>query len=99
MTESTAMKRREWWTRPGVVLPIVAAIAILVALLTPQPAQGRFGDARLSTHLAGSMGAQVLFDVAQRLGWRTVRDDSVGTPVATHGRTIHALLAPVTPVT
>jgi hypothetical protein len=93
-----SMRSREWWTRPAVVLPIVATAAIFVALLTPQAAQGRFGDSRLSTHLAGSMGARVLSDVAHRLGWRVVQRDSVGTPTATQGKTIHALLAPVTPV-
>ncbi len=90
---------REWWTRPGVVLPIVATVAIFVALLTPQAAQGRFGDSRLSTHLAGSMGARVFADVSKRLGWRVVQRDSQSMPVATQGKTIHALLAPVVPVT
>ncbi|MDB4881280.1 MAG: hypothetical protein JWL95_46, partial [Gemmatimonadetes bacterium] len=90
---------REWWTRPGVVLPIVATVAIFVALLTPQAAQGRFGDSRLSTRLAGSMGARVLADLAKRLGWRVVERDSLGAPQATDGTTIHALLAPVVPVT
>ena len=90
---------REWWTRPGVVLPIVATVAIFVALLTPQAAQGRFGDSRLSTHLAGSMGARVLSDVSKRLGWRVVQRDSQSIPVPTQGKTIHALLAPVVPVT
>ncbi len=99
MTDPMSQKRaREWWTRPGVVLPIVATVAIFVALLTPQASQGRFGDSRLSTHLAGSMGARVLSDLATRLGWRVVQNDSSGAPVATQGKTIHALLAPVTPV-
>jgi hypothetical protein len=93
------MGSREWWTRPGVVLPIVATVAIFVALLTPQAAQGRFGDSRLSTHLAGSMGARVLADVSKRLGWHVVQRDSQSTPVATQGKTIHAVLAPVVPVT
>jgi hypothetical protein len=93
------MRSREWWTRPVVVLPIVATIAILVALFTPQVAQGRFGDSRLSSHLAGSLGARVLADVARKLGWRVVQRDSQPDPVASNGRTIHALLAPVTPVT
>jgi hypothetical protein len=81
------------------VLPVVATIAILVALITPQSAQGRFGDARLSSHLAGSMGARVLADMAARLGWRVVQRDSQPATVASNGRTIHALLDPVTPIT
>ena len=100
MTSSPlTMRSREWWTRPAVVLPVVATIVLLVALLTPQVAQGRFGDARLSSHLAGSMGARVLFDMAHKLGWRVVQRDSQPEPLASSGRTIHALLAPVTPVT
>ncbi|MEP6733406.1 MAG: DUF4350 domain-containing protein [bacterium] len=93
------MTGKEWWTRPGVVLPVVAGIAILVALLTPQAAQGRFGDSRLSSHLAGSMGARVLADMSRRLGWRVVQLDSQAAPLVTDGRVIHAVLAPVTPVT
>ncbi len=89
----------EWWTRPAVVLPVVGSVALLVALLTPQAASGRFGDPRLSTHLASSLGARVLHDMAARLGWRTVRQDSIGAPMAGNGRTVHAVLAPVTPVT
>ncbi|CAN5290678.1 hypothetical protein BH09GEM1_BH09GEM1_02960 [soil metagenome] len=91
--------RAEWWTRPSVVLPVVCSVALLVALLTPQAASGRFGDPRLTTHLASSLGGRVLYDMATRFGWRTERDDSVGAPVAGDGRTVHAVLAPVTPVT
>jgi hypothetical protein len=92
--------RAEWWTRPAVVLPVVCSVALLVALLTPQAAaSGRFGDPRLSSHLASSLGARVLFDMATRFGWRTVRQDSIGAPAAGDGRTVHALLAPVIAVT
>ncbi|CAN5783985.1 hypothetical protein BH11GEM1_BH11GEM1_11640 [soil metagenome] len=89
---------REWWTRPGVVLPVVGSIVLIVALFTPQAASGRFGDPRLSSHLTSALGARVLHDMASRLGWRTVRRDSVPAPVSFDGRTIHAVLAPVTPV-
>ena len=89
---------REWWTRPGVVLPAVGTVAVIVALLTPQAATGRFGDPRLSSHLAGALGAQVLYDVAARLGWRATRQDTLPSPAAPDGRTIYAVLAPVTPI-
>ena len=89
---------REWWTRPAVVLPVVGSIVLIVALFTPQAASGRFGDPRLSSHLANALGARVLHDMASRLGWRTVRRDSVPAPVSFDGHTIHAVLAPVTPV-
>lgn len=81
------------------MLPIVATVALAVALLSPQAVAGRFGDSRLSSHLAGSNGARVLFDMARRLGWQVVRRDSQPTPVTVTGRTIHALLAPAIPPT
>ncbi|MEP6992415.1 MAG: DUF4350 domain-containing protein [bacterium] len=90
---------REWWTRPSVVLPCVAAVAFIVALLSPQASSGRFGDARLSSHATGSLGARVLHDLAVRLGWMVVREDTVTAPRGADGVTIHALLAPVVPVT
>ena len=90
---------REWWTRPAVVLPIVATVALIVALITPQTATGRFGDPRLSSHLAGALGAQVLHDLSARLGWHAARQDSLPAPLAADGRTVHAVLAPVTPLT
>ena len=89
---------REWWTRPGVILPVVGSIVLIVALFTPQAASGRFGDPRLSSHLANALGARVLHDMATRLGWRTLRSDSVAAPTSFDGHTIHAVLAPVTPV-
>ena len=89
---------REWWTRPGVVLPVVGSIVLIVALFTPQSASGRFGDPRLSSHLANALGARVLHDMASRLGWRTVRRDTVPAPLSFDGHTIHAVLAPVTPM-
>jgi len=94
-----APRAREWWTRPGVVLPVVGTVALIVALITPQAASGRFGDPRLSSHLASSLGARVLHDMSARLGWRTIQQDSLPAPLAADGRTIHAVLAPVTPVT
>ncbi|MEP7001341.1 MAG: DUF4350 domain-containing protein [bacterium] len=100
MTSPTDSPRtREWWTRPAVMLPIVGAVAVMVALITPQATSGRFGDARLSSHLAGSLGARVLHDMSVRLGWRAIRNDSLPAPVAPDGRTIHAVLAPTTPIT
>ena len=98
MTDPGAEPKREWWTRPAVMLPVVGSIVLIVALFTPQAGAGRFGDPRLSSHLANALGGRVLHDMAARLGWRTVRRDSVPAPVAFDGRTVHAVLAPVTPV-
>jgi hypothetical protein len=91
-------RQAEWWTRPRVVLPIVGALVVLVALLTPQPDAGRTGDSRLSTHHAGALGARLLYETAERLGWHVSRRDEVAMPPRGNGRTIHAVLAPVLPV-
>ena len=90
---------QEWWTRPAIMLPLVGTIALIVALITPQAAGGRFGDPRLSSHLASALGARVLHDMSIRLGWRVVRLDTLPAPLSADGRTVHAVLAPVTPVT
>lgn len=89
----------EWWTRPRVVLPIVAALVVLVALLTPQPDAGRAGDQRLSSHHTGALGARLLYETAERLGWRVSQRDEQAAPDSGDGRTIHAVLAPPLPVT
>ena len=90
---------REWWTKPRVVLPLVGALVVLVALLTPQANSGRTGDERLTTHLSGPLNARVLYETAGRLGWRVSQRDSVASPRATDGATIHAVLAPTRPMT
>ena len=95
------VRERDWWARPRVVLPLVAAFVVLLALFTPQPSLGRMGDGRLSTHLAGSLGARALAETAERLGFDVARRDSVGAPREgfTRGRTIHAVLGPAVPIT
>jgi hypothetical protein len=87
---------RDWWTRPKVVLPIVGAIAVIVALVTPEPTIGRIGDSRLSSHLTGSLGAGALARVAERFGFRVTARDTAAVPDSTSaaGHTIHAVLAP-----
>ena len=99
MTAPNQPPQVEWWTRPSRVLPVVGSIALLVAFLTPQAAQGRFGDSRLSTHLGGSLGARLLADLSTRMGWKVVQRDSQPAPLASDGRIVHAVLAPVVPLT
>jgi hypothetical protein len=91
--------RGEWWTRPRIVLPAVAALVVLVALLTPQATGGRTGDQRLSTHLSGALGARLLYETAERLGWHVEQRDDQAMPEPATGRTIHAVLAPALEVT
>jgi len=92
---------RDWWTQPKVVLPLVGAIALVVALLTPEPTIGRIGDSRLSSHLTGSLGAGALARVAERFGFTVAARDSSPVPDSTTiaGHTIHAVLAPPIEVT
>ncbi|HEX7980649.1 MAG TPA: DUF4350 domain-containing protein, partial [Gemmatimonadaceae bacterium] len=97
-TPSPPPRSGEWWARPRVVLPIVAALVVLVALLTPQPDAGRAGDSRLSSHLTGAMGARLLYETADRLGWHVSQRDETPAPVPGGGRTIHAVLAPPIPI-
>jgi len=87
---------RDWWARPKVVLPFVGAIALLVALLTPEPTIGRIGDSRLSSHLTGSLGAGALARTAARFGFRVISRDSAPVPdsATVPGHVIHAVLAP-----
>jgi len=76
------------------VLPIVALVIVLVALLTPESSSNGLGDTRLSTHLSGPSGARLIYEVAARLGWKTSQRDASPVPGATDGGTIHAVLAP-----
>ncbi len=100
MTSPAPSTPREWWTRPRVVLPLVGAFVVLLALLTPEPSLGRVGDSRLSSHLAGSLGARLLAETAARLGFAMTREDTLPAPRADEprGHTIHAVLAPVVPI-
>jgi hypothetical protein len=95
-TDPAPSRPPDWWARPKVVLPLVGAIAVIVALLTPEPTIGRIGDARLSSHLTGSLGAGALARVAERFGFRVTARDTAAVPdsTAAAGHTIHAVLAP-----
>jgi hypothetical protein len=67
---------------------------VLVALLTPEQSVGRSGDARLSSHLAGPMGARALYETAARFGFTVSQRDLTPLPGPATGTTIHAVLAP-----
>jgi hypothetical protein len=96
VSESASVPRTriEWWARPRVVLPLIGVLVVLVALLTPQVNGGRTGDQRLSTHLTGALGAKLLYETAQRLGWQVAQRDDRPAPGSATGTTIHAVLAP-----
>lgn len=87
-------------SRVALILIGVLLIVIASALLTPQPVeQGREGDQRLSSRLAGAQGARLLYELTDRLGWSVLQRDSAALPVDGRGRTIHAVLSPTMPMT
>ena len=81
-TTPPARAPQPWWVRPGIVLPIVGALALLVALFTPTVVGPRSGDPRLSTLSTAPLGASLLHDLAQRLGWQTDRRMRAGFDAA-----------------
>ncbi|MBX7118924.1 MAG: DUF4350 domain-containing protein [Gemmatimonadaceae bacterium] len=75
-----ARRPTPWWARPGVMLPLVAGLAFATALFTPIQGDPRGGDPRLSSLSTGPLGARLLHDLLQRLGWRTERRLRQGLP-------------------
>ena len=67
---ATALDRVLRWQ---VVLPLLALVLVLTVLFTP--ATDRPGDSRLTTRSTEPQGAQALFEIARRLGWRVERRD------------------------
>lgn len=96
MTGPVAAVQQPWWARPAIVLPAVAALAFAAALLTPAAMGPRSGDPRLSTLSSAPLGARLLHELAQRLGWRTERRLLGG--FEPDPGTIQAVLAPVIPL-
>jgi hypothetical protein len=86
-----------WYIRPRVVLPIIASLVLLSALLTPDRIAGRTGNTRLSTYSTEPQGAQLLYEMAHRLGWRVEQRRTAELP-APDPAVIHALLDPVVPL-
>lgn len=85
-----------WYVRPAVVLPVVSAMVVVAALLAPERIVGRTGDARLTTYSTEPQGAQLFYEMAQRLGWRVERRTTAALIPGTTA--IHAVLdAPLPP--
>lgn len=87
-----ATGQQPWYVRPGVVLPLIAGLAMVTALFAPQITAGRSGNPILSTYSATPLGARLFYELAQDLGWRVERrlvPDPPDDP-----RVIHAVLAP-----
>ncbi len=77
--------------RPAIILAALAALAIVVALFTPESVDNTGGD--LSSYSAGPGGAKITFELARRLGWEVDRRTS---PVAASidSTTTYAIVGP-----
>jgi hypothetical protein len=93
VTASVSRDPRARWLRPRVALPVIAGAVVVVALLTPESTGGRTGDARLSSRSTQPQGAAVLYELADRLGWRTSQrlTDSIPSDDTT---SVHVILDP-----
>ncbi len=88
--------RAKWFARPGVVLPVVGALILLVALVAPQATFGRTGDARASSYSTEPQGARLFYELTQRLGWDVEQRKVAALPADTN--TIIAMLDPIVPM-
>ncbi|HEY5219868.1 MAG TPA: DUF4350 domain-containing protein [Gemmatimonadaceae bacterium] len=85
-----------WYLRPGIVLPIVGGLMVLIALFAPDAANGRAGNGQLTTFSSEPMGAQLYYELVERLGWTVERRTTSDLPTDT--RTIQAELSPPEPM-
>jgi uncharacterized protein DUF4350 len=97
VSDPSAGARRSFF-RPAIALPILAGIAIIAAILTPEATSGRSGDPRLTTYSAEPLGARGFYELASRLGWRVERSTERGM-VPVDSASVRAMLAPPQPVT
>jgi hypothetical protein len=79
--------------KPVTILAVLAVVVVVVAVLTPESGGKREGGR--SSFSAGSDGVRMMFELAQRMGWRADRRltplDSTAKSVAP---TVHVVLAP-----
>lgn len=87
MTESAGMFRFRY------IVPFICGGLIVTALLSPLASDGRYGDPRVSSNVAGPLGAQGFFEILAKLGWRTERRVVPGFDYV-DSTTVVAVLAP-----
>jgi hypothetical protein len=97
VTTPPALESRTRRLRPRVALSVLAALIIIVALLTPEATGGRTGDVRLTTRSTDSQGASLLYELAGRLGWRPSRRDADSIALGDTA-SVHLILDPPVPV-
>jgi hypothetical protein len=69
-----ATKLDPWYVRPGIILPVLALCVVVTALLAPSQVTGRDGDQRATTYSAQPMGARMLFELSEKMGWHVRRE-------------------------
>jgi hypothetical protein len=74
----------------------MAAIIVIVALLTPEETGGRTGDARLTTKSTDAQGAALLFELTKRLGWQASQRTADSIPLG-DTTAVHFVLDPAIP--
>ncbi len=79
------------------IIPVIVTGLLVVALLSPVSADGRYGDPRLSTNVTGPLGARGLFETVVRLGWHAERQITPGF-TALDSTAILAVLSPPVPL-
>jgi len=77
--------------RPTLLLTGLAAVAVAVALLTPEAADDSGGQ--LSTYSAAPGGGRIAFELSQRLGW-TARRRETPLDSAVDSTTVHVVMGP-----
>lgn len=90
------MTETRWYARPRLVLPIVAGLVVLSALLTPSFMAGRNGDPRLSSYNTEPLGARIFFETLAKLGWQPEQQRSA--VLALSPDVIGAVLNPTVPL-
>lgn len=77
--------------RPALLLTALAAVAIAVAVFTPESISNTGGD--LSSYSAAPGGGKIVFELSRRLGWNATRREA---PVegAIDSTTVHAIIGP-----
>ena len=61
------MSTPRWFARPGLVLPVVAGLVVLSALLTPSFVAGRNGDDNATSRASAVMSAMQALTLRYRL--------------------------------
>jgi hypothetical protein len=88
---ASAGRASSFRVRPAILLISLAAVAIIVAVLTPEAADNSGGQ--LSSYSAAPGGARISFELAKRLGWSVERRltplDSIVDTI-----TVHAVIGP-----